>query len=283
MSSPTTTATLIPNVDPNSRAWCLFIAAQSFNVTSIDGTPTTLSLQIVDNHYHQLISSATIVGFTLGFGVMLHIVLGINAVTDAKYRRQHIFLLNLASLFLISIRSILDSKIVNSSYNNIGPTFLNTWGQYPPSTWSPIVMSAAINPLIYATISSSLILQVRAAFAAEPITKRCLTCVGIPAAIGLCGFAVALAYYAIRVQFSPDVITPAWLYTSTRVYFMVFITACCFAFLYKLFGTIYRRRGMGFPANEFGPLQILLVGFLECLVVPSNTLTLIRNLWLTLW
>lgn len=238
----------------------------------------TLSLATINSYIHQSIASEVIYAFTVGFGsTVLIFILG-SLANKPRRDRQPLHFYNLAAVFFQILRSILDCIIGNASYRDIGPMFLHTWAQFPPRAFAPIVISAAINPIIYALIAISLILQVRIGFAAEPTTRRIVTWIGTLAAVVLVAFATTLAGFAIVVQFRSSVITPPWLYTTTRIYFVVFVGISCVAFLFKLGQTMYRRRGLGqtmprrrgMSMKGFGGLHIIFIVTTECLVIPCN-------------
>src|SRR5437762_10909355 len=102
MSLPSTTT--IPSPDPSSADWNLYVDNQSFNVTGLDGTPTTLALPDVNNFIYWLISQDAMFGFTIGFTGMLMIVLLM--LTTSQKARRPIFIFNFLSLFFLCLREI---------------------------------------------------------------------------------------------------------------------------------------------------------------------------------
>src|SRR5271170_3557998 len=99
------TATAIPSPNPTSRDWSIYVDNQSFNVTSLDGTPATLSFPDINDLVYTIAAEAACAAFALGFVSMLFIVLLL--VTPSAKVRKPIFLLNLLSLFLVTFREIL--------------------------------------------------------------------------------------------------------------------------------------------------------------------------------
>src|SRR5579862_2606090 len=107
-------STPIPTPDPTSPAWNIYVDGQSFNLTSLSGKPTTMTLPQLNAFIYSQRTSTLITAFVLGFGSMLFIIL--LALTKGERRRQPIYLLNLASLFLIVYRSIMNLIIFEATY-----------------------------------------------------------------------------------------------------------------------------------------------------------------------
>jgi hypothetical protein len=262
----------VPTPDPNSAAWNIYVDNQSFNLTGLDGTPTTLSLPYVNEWIYAQKTSGAIQGFVLGFGSMLLIVL--LALTKGERRRQPIYLLNLASLVLIVFRSIVNLIINDGSYSGLGQMLLGASNQYGPGTFTPSILSNLANPPLYSTITASLVLQVRVVFAAEPMTRRIVTLILSVAAIVLVAFETTFTVYSIMNQFTYVPNEPLWLYTVIRIYFVIFVGLTSLIFLYKLSRAIRRRKRMNQPSN---PLHIFFIFSCQCLIVPSTSLSTKSN------
>jgi len=48
------TTSAIPSPDPTSRDWSIYLDNQSFNVTGLDGTPTTISFSEINAYIYQI-------------------------------------------------------------------------------------------------------------------------------------------------------------------------------------------------------------------------------------
>jgi len=150
------TTTAIPSPDPNSSDWSIYLDNQSFNVTSFDGTPTTLAFPEINAFIYAVAAETAWAAFALGFGSMLFIVLLL--VTPAAKVRKPIFLLNSLSLFLVAFRSICVVVYLCGSYDGVGEVFLGAIAQYPRTTWTANVLQNILSIPIYAIIMISLIL-----------------------------------------------------------------------------------------------------------------------------
>ena len=131
MLSSTTT---IPKPDPTSADWSLYVDTQSFNLTGLDGAPTTLSLSTVNNFIYWLITQDAMYGFTIGFTGMLMIVLLI--ITTPQKARRPIFILNFLSLFFLCLREIfwLATGCLEIGYG-VGENLIGASAQYPTSIY----------------------------------------------------------------------------------------------------------------------------------------------------
>jgi pheromone alpha factor receptor len=255
----------IPSPDPNSPEWSLYLDNQTFNVTGLDGSPTTLTFSGINAETYLVGVEAACAGFAIGFASMLFIVLLLLAQSKV---RKPIFCLNLASLLLVTIREILVISILCQPTVGVGEFFLGAMAQYSNTIWSADVLSIILGAILYTTIMTSLVLQVRVVFAAEPRTRMIFTIVGGIAVLLESGFVQAWAIFDIIAIFHRSTVRPFWVYTTIRIFFCGFVGVACLIFLYKLGLTIYRRRKMGMNIKKFGPLQIIFVMFCQCLVVP---------------
>lgn len=261
--------TPIPTPDPKSVPWNDYINNQSFNVTGLDGTPVTLSFPEITSLQRSVIIDAIVRGFAVGFCSLLFILLLI--LTPSDRRKTAIFLLNMASLFLLTFDSILGCIIDAASYLQAGPQLLGAFAGYGPSTWAPSVMSSLIAPFLYASIMVSLVLQTRVVFAAEPSTRRIVTILGAVATAVEIGFVTTNSVYNIIAQYATDgVFVPVWIFRTLRLYFLIFVAICCVVFLYKLGMAVRRRSKMGINVRRFGPFQIIFITFSQCLIVPCT-------------
>src|SRR5579859_2207971 len=254
-----------PIPDPNSAAWSLYVSTQSFNLTSLDGTPVTMRLTDIDQWIYYNTSEVISYAFAVGFASMLFIILLI--LSRIEQRRQPVFILNLASLFIIVFRGVVSCIALCASYRGVGPMLLGAKAQYSPSTWAPYAMTMVLNVLLYSTIISSLILQVRVVFAAEPRTQRLVTFSMTFLGLVFMGIATAFNIRSLintfhRIPFF------SWLYKLKEIYFISFVGLSSLLFLYKLSVTILRRRRMNLEFQRFGPLQIILIMFLHSLLLP---------------
>lgn len=269
MSSPTTT---IPTPNPTSADWSLYVDTQNFNVTGLDGNPMTLSLAAVNNFIYWLITQDAMYGFTIGATGILMIVLLI--LTTSQKARRPIFIFNFLSLLLLCLRETfwLATGCLEVGYG-VGEYLIGGFAQYPKPIYAvPDIFSCIISMFLYAVIFTSLILQVRVVFSAEPRTQKIITV--LLSLFALAIEALWIAFQSSQIAFVLNstqtfVHVKPSVYNTVRICFVIFVGISCLLFLYKLFVTIRRRRAMGF--RHFGPLQVLFIVFGQCLIVPRTS------------
>src|SRR5271154_668645 len=103
MTSPSSTS--IPSPNPSSPAWSIYLDNQSFNLTTLDGSETTLNLSIVNAQTYQIGLVNAIYGITIGATAVTLIVVFIFA--DATKMRKPLFILNTLSLIIQFFRGVL--------------------------------------------------------------------------------------------------------------------------------------------------------------------------------
>jgi hypothetical protein len=134
----------------------------------LDGSQTTLTLSIrsSSSSYGQSVQ-----GFVLDFSSLLIIVLLL--LTTAQKARRTIFIFNFLSLLFLCIQSIFNlCFICLQSFYGIGGNFLGAVAQYPISALSIV---SAFRSLFLNMIVTSLVLQVRVVFVAEPRKQKIIT------------------------------------------------------------------------------------------------------------
>src|SRR5271170_973743 len=200
------TTSAIPSPDPNSPEWSIYLDNQSFNVTGLDGSPTTLSFPEINALTYLIGVEAACAGFAVGFVSMLFIVLLL--VTPAAKIRKPIFLLNLTSLFLVAFREIVVIAVLCQSTEGVGQFFLGAIAQYSKTIWSADFLSGILGWIIYGTVMTSLVLQVRVVFAAEPRTRMIFTIFGAIAVNLESGFTLTWVVFNIRGILGAPIVRP---------------------------------------------------------------------------
>jgi pheromone alpha factor receptor len=261
----------IPTPDPNSPEWSIYLDSQPFNLTALDGSQTTLTLSMINSFATYNQRTVAIQGFALGFSSLLIIVLLL--LTTAKKAKRAIFIFNFLSLLFLSIRSIFNLAIACTDlYHGIGEAFLGATAQYSRADSAPSVVNALVSLFLTITVVTSLVLQVRVVFAAEPQTQKIITTVLSLFALWIVGtYAHYMALY-IEVHLNIIQVPIPWTYKAYQISMIVFIGVSCLLFLYKLLIAIRLRKRMGY--KNFGPLQILFIMFAQCLIIPGKHLDL---------
>jgi pheromone alpha factor receptor len=253
--------------NPNDPVWAKQIASQTFNLTDVFGDVDTFTLPEIDEFFHATGRSLIIFGVDIGMSVMVAVVLLL--LTKPDKRRTPIFALNVAGLSLQFIRMVMVSILYNGVNRTVEVAFLATTVLTPQSAFVPAYIYIIITIFWYIVITTSIILQVRVVFGAEPRAQKYLTC-----ALGLLGLATvgftitdqADIFKGSLAKTGQDDAWQPWVELVGRILYTVTVGISSAIFVAKLLYLIHRRRKMGFTG--FGPLQVIVIMGAQCLLVP---------------
>jgi pheromone alpha factor receptor len=264
----TSVSSAIPSPNPTSAAWSEYLWNQPVNLTTLSGEIATFTLADLDTFRRHVTKTASVYAFACGSMIMLFLVMV--PMTQSRQRRTPIFILNLISLFVFAFRELILVIDVNLPVYGIGGNFLGAVAQYRHSQYWPRFFGLLLTAVYFLTVTTSLVLQFRVAFAASPKTQKIVTWVAIVAAFGFNCFSISWQVAQGAYTFNRKWLHLVWLYDVTQIYFICFVGIGSLLFLFKLGSVIYRRRQMGMDIQSFGPLQIIFVFFVQCLIVPRN-------------
>jgi Fungal pheromone mating factor STE2 GPCR len=264
----TSVSSAIPSPNPTSAAWSEYLWNQPFNLTTLSGERTTFTVADLDYFLQAVSRAASVYAFACGAMIMLFLIMV--PMTQARQRRTPIFILNLVSLFVFAFRELILTIDVNLPVYGIGGNFLGAIAQYRHSQFWPRFFGLLLTAVYFLTVTASLVLQYRVAFAATPKTQKIVTWVAVVAAFGFNCFSISWQVVQGVYSFNHKWLQLLWLYDVTQIYFICFVGIGSLLFLFKLGSAIYRRRQMGMDILSFGPLQIIFVFFVQCLIIPRN-------------
>lgn len=257
-----------PAVDPNSLAWNEYVANQPINLTAIDGTVMTVPLSKIDNYF--LTNGGTLIICGLGIGMCSVLIIAMLLLTKPEKRRTVIFGLNLTGLILEFIRCVSFAVAYTDRGRGVGPNILGALLILTQLDYTPLYIFILSSLLWYIVIVSSLLLQVRVVFGAEPKIQKYLTI--LLALLGLVVMGFTSAFQGISFKESLDNSSNddlTWVVTTGETLFVVTVGIASGIFVAKLLYLINRRRKMGFKG--FGPLQVICIMGVQCLLVPRTS------------
>lgn len=265
----------IPTPNPTSSAWSVYIDNQGFNLTSLNGNETTISLSVIDSWTKVLIAQTALYGVSCGATGLLMIVLLV--YTDKKKTRQPLFIVNFLSLLVQCSRNIITiAENCNAQWYGVGQIWLGGLAQYSvaDSTFRTIIF-VVINPVFYGLIFASLILQIRAIFPTHlRLQKNILTGVLTVAACALLACWTSYQVFVVMSLFNWwDSSRPVpWLYTTVQVGVTIFVGITCLSLVLKFYIAVRRRHRLGL--YEMTPFHVLLITSTQCLVIPRTFISL---------
>ena len=259
--------------NPSPAQWTQY-PNQSFNLTDIYDDPVTVSLADIRLWMYQSATEVVAYGVAIGLCSTLLIVLITLALDDHSKLRRPIFLLNILSLFLISCRGIVQGILVSGPFGGFAQRFLGAPALYPNTALALNIISSLTQAALYASILSTLTLQVRVVFSSTKKVQKVITIVLSVAGLALFSLELTGSVFYI-LYIIADIPDPEWLPVTIRTFFVIFVGSCSLIFLYKLSILIHQRRKIGI--TKVGPLQILFITSCQCLVAPRKPTLLIPN------
>jgi pheromone alpha factor receptor len=259
-----------PIPSPNDPVWSEEIASQPFNLTDITGNVDTFTLSDFDALYNDLGRSLVIFGVNMGMCITIVIVVLI--LTKREKRRTPIYALNVAGLVLQFLRMLLSAIDYNGANFTLEYQFLGENALIPNSANVPLYLYTFATIPWYIVIISSLILQVRVVFAAEPKAQKYLTW-GV-AFLGLAAIAFNITgeVEVFKGNVEKAGVSATWyprIVETAHILYAVTVGVASFVFVAKLMYLIHRRQKMGFKG--FGPLQVIVIMGAQCLIVPRTS------------
>lgn len=265
----------IPTPDPTSAAWNEYIDNQSFNLTGLDGTEVTIPLSALNYMIYVNLAGIAMNGVVIGATGVTMIVLLIFG--NRKKARMPLYIINFLSLILQLVRNIITvSGMCQLDVYGFGEIVFGARAQFSKAHWAgPPTFIAATNPIFYALILSSLILQARAVFPTQIKLRNMVTIFLSMAALVVLGCWTAWQVFYMKIVWDAPYVgfeaPERWLYFTSQGGVTAFVGVTCAILVAKLFGAICWRHKM--RIRQFGPFHILLITFGQCLVIPCTNNT----------
>ena len=268
-------STAIPTPDPNLAAWNIYVDNQNFNVTSLTGEPTTLSLADINSFTKFLLVQTSIYGVSVGTtGIMMIVLL---VYCDKKKARKPIFIVNFLGLLCQCVRNIIAiAGSCNLLWYGIGEIYLGGVAQFSMAerTYRTIIFSI-FSSIFYALILASLIIQIRAVFVPQLARQRTFVTI----ILSFIAFVIVSCWTAYQVlvilttyvviyeqEYYTKPLTP--LYNTTQGGVTAFVGLACLFLVVKLYVAVRRRHSLGF--QQMGPMHVPLIVFVQCLIIPCT-------------
>jgi pheromone alpha factor receptor len=246
---------------------------QNFTLLMADGvTPFQVGIPDLDNFvlYNTQVSInyATQIGASI---VMLAVVI---LVTRESKRRSSLFFINVISLILSVIRSLLQTLYWVGPFNESYAYFSGDYSAVPNSAYSNSIASIVITLLLLCTVELSLVMQTRVVCTTLKESHR-LAIVALSLLITLLtvGFR-----FGDMVQNAKDIVdlvpTYSWLASAALIMETISIWYYCLIFIGKLGLTLYQRKKLGL--RQWGPMQIICIMGGCTMVIPCKFFILIH-------
>lgn len=199
--------------------------------------------------------------------VMLVVVL---LVTRESKRRSTIFVINIVSLMLSVIRSLLQTLYFVSPFLEIYTYFSGDYSAVPRSAYANSVASIVMTLLFLCTIELSLVLQIKVVCTTLRESYRfAIMATALLVTLLTVGFRFAdMVENAIAILGLETTYNWTWLASAALIMETISIWFFCLIFVGKLGLTLYQRKKLGL--RQWGPMQIICIMGGCTMVIPCK-------------
>jgi len=246
---------------------------QNFTLLMADGiTPFQVGIPDLDNfvlyNIQVSINYATQIGASI---VMLAVVI---LVTRESKRRSSLFFINVISLILSVIRSLLQTLYWVGPFNESYAYFSGDYSAVPNSAYSNSIASIVITLLLLCTVELSLVMQTQVVCTTLKEGHR-LVIVALSLLITLLTIGFRFGDMVQNAKAIVDLVpTYSWLASAALIMETISIWYYCLIFVGKLSLTLYQRKKLGL--RQWGPMQIICIMGGCTMVIPCKFFILIH-------
>lgn len=239
---------------------------QPVNLLNARGQLVTFSLKQIDQWTHSLDLQFVAIGVSLGLSLGLLFVMTSYAILEPKYLRRPIYILSTICLLVVIARGIVNAVLTTGGFDGFAAYFLRVQASNRALVFGLLAVNALTLPALYATLLTTLILQIRIVLSMNRRTRKIVTiALSLGAAVLIClSAARKIAYILV---FTKQMTVPVWLDRIILPTLIVLLGSCSSIFLLKLVHLIRQRKRLGLLG--FGALHILSIMACQCLIVPS--------------
>ncbi|PWW74329.1 hypothetical protein C7212DRAFT_359048 [Tuber magnatum] len=236
---------------------------QNITFFNRDGSTVTVGLYDLDAMFAHSIRVAVVFASQIGACALLFVVMAMVTKSD---KRRALFFLNMLSLILVIIRSVLQILYFVGPWAETYNYVAYYYEDIPYSDKLISIWAGIIQLILNICILLSLILQVRVVYATSPRLNTIMTAISCVLASVSIGF-----FTAVIVQVSGAILKGVaydeWVYKVHRGVFAGTIAFFSFIFIFKLAFAIRRRKILGL--KRFGPLQVIFIMGCQTMIVPA--------------
>lgn len=237
------------NFDPSTQIFTLYQA---------DGI-TPFNVSITDLDVHDVYKGQICINYGAQLGASILMLLVVSLITRESKRRSSLFFLNIFSLFLSTIRTLLQTLYWIGPFNENYAYFSGDFSAVPRSAYASSVASIIMTFILLCTIQVSLVMQTSVVCSTLRSNYR----------LGLTMLSTVVALLAIGFRFANMVQNAEAILAIAEEYYLMWIASAslitetisiwyfCTIFTGKLAITLYQRRKLGM--KQWGPMQIICI------------------------
>ena len=242
--------------------------SQSFTLQATDGTPFNVSIPDLDYFVYYNNQICINYGAQTGASIVLLIVLLL--LTKPDRRASPIFVINVSSLALNIIRTVLLCLYFTGPFTETYAVFSGDFSRVHTGDYATSVTAAVFTLLVLLCVETSLCLQTRVVCVTlRRLYRRIIFAASVVIALMAIAFRLALcienSIYIVQAKVDGPLHQLASATTITQT-----ISICWFSavFVTKLAFALNARRKIGLV--QFGPMQIIFIMGCQTLVIPGK-------------
>lgn len=242
---------------------------QNFTLLMADGV-TEFQVDIPTLDAFVLYNTQVGINYASQIGASIVMMAVVLLVTRESKRRSPLFVINMISLALSVIRSLLQALYFTSAFSEAYAYFSGDFSAVPRSAYVNSIASVVMTFLLLCTVELSLVLQTRVVCTTLRDKYRfAIVAVSILVTFLTVGFrfahmvANAVAIISLQTTFSLT-----WLASAALIMETISIWYFSLIFVAKLGFTIYQRKKLGL--GQWGPMQIICVMGGCTMVIPCE-------------
>jgi pheromone alpha factor receptor len=237
---------------------------QYISFFNADGTTVSVGMHELDMIAQTNVKVVTVFASQLGGCFVLLVLLAI--LTTPDRRRAPLFIVNLLSLALVVIRSVLQILYFLGPWAETYNYVAYYYQDIPMKDKLISIWAVAIQLVLHTCIMGSLILQVSIVYAAVQRVRTIMVLVSSAIAAISTGF-----FFTVVVQNSKAILDGkgynTWVYKASRGIYAGAIFFFALIFVIKLGLAIHQRRIL--KLQKFGPLQIIFIMGCQTMIIPG--------------
>ncbi len=240
---------------------------QNFTLLMADGV-TAFQVDIPTLDAFVLYNTEVGINYASQIGASIVMLLVVLLVTRDSKRRSPLFIINVISLALSVIRSLLQTLYWVGPFTEAYAYFSGDFSAVPRSAYANSVASIVMTLLLLCTVELSLVLQTKVVCTTLRENYR-LTIMALSLTIALLsvGFRFAdMVANAMAIVSLETTYSLTWLASAALIMETISIWYFCLIFVSKLGITIYQRKKLGL--RQWGPMQIICIMGGCTMVVP---------------
>ncbi|KAI9868062.1 MAG: hypothetical protein M1813_006807 [Trichoglossum hirsutum] len=239
---------------------------QSFTLLLPDRTPFNVTITAIDAFVFYNARICASFGSQLGASLILFAILAI--VTRPEKRRSPIFIVNMLSLVLNTLRCFFQILYFSGPWSEAYTFFSGDYSRIPATSYANSIAAEIVALLLLIAVEFSLVMQAHVVCATmRDMYRYMIAFASAIIALTAIGFRFGLMVMDIKSTLTASYPSWWWLASGSNILTTTSICFFCAVFVTKLGHAVLRRRKLGL--KQFGPMQVVFIMGCQTLIVPG--------------